>query len=242
MVVRSFLSREYWFYSKQHELSLLFVAPLWLLYEALAYQLNDGWLGNLRTGIDFLIKETFNIVGLHPGLSVLIAIVLSGFYFQRKGKNIREYTKKPTVFALMFLESLAYAVVFGLIVGWVTGWFLSQGSQQVDEAKLATLIVSIGSGPYEEIVFRFGLIVGLISIVKKRVQRNGYPFWIAVVLLSALLFAGFHYLAFFDEAWSWQSFTFRFMAGVALAILFIYRGFGVTTYTHSLYNILLMFR
>ncbi|MCG8608637.1 CPBP family intramembrane metalloprotease [bacterium] len=242
MVARSFLRREYWFYSKQHELSLLFVAPLWLLYEALAYQLNDGWLGRLRTGADFLIKETLDILGLHPGLSVLIAVVFLGFYFHRNGKNIREYIKKPTVFALMFLESLTYAVVFGLIVGGVTGWILSQGDQQFDKDKFATLVVSIGSGPYEEIVFRFGLIVGLLSMVKRQVQRNRYPFWIAAVLVSALLFAGFHYLSFFGEAWNWQSFIFRFVAGVSLAILFIYRGLGVTTYTHSLYNVLLMFR
>jgi len=37
-----------------------------------------------------------------------------------------------------------------------------------------------------------------------------------------------------------QSFTFRFLFGMALNALLMLRGFGITAWTHSLYNVMLI--
>jgi hypothetical protein len=57
-----------------------------------------------------------------------------------------------------------------------------------------------------------------------------------------VVFAYFHYLDFFSETLAWNSFVFRLFAGTAFSLIFIFRGLGIAAYTHSLYNVFLMFR
>jgi membrane protease YdiL (CAAX protease family) len=56
-----------------------------------------------------------------------------------------------------------------------------------------------------------------------------------MVLISSLAFALYHYLG--NEAFSWRSLVFRTVAGVYFAGLFLLRGFGVTAFSHSCYDI-----
>ena len=240
--MRPFPRNEYWLYSKQHELSLLFITPLWLLYEGSALILNNSWLGGYRTGADFLLKQFLDTLGLHPGLSVMLPGAALGLYFFIRLRKIRQFTARPRFFGMMFLESLGYAIVFGLIVGGITDLILTSVPLELDEQKMAALVISLGSGPYEEFVFRFALILGLLALLRERLHQHRYAAYTITIIVSSLLFASFHYLDVFGELWTWSSFTFRFLAGIALALLFIWRGLGVAAYTHSLYNILLMFR
>jgi len=62
------------------------------------------------------------------------------------------------------------------------------------------------------------------------------------VLISSVVFAGFHYLDIFGEEFLRSTFVFRCVSGLVLAALFLIRGVGVTVYTHSFYNLFLMFR
>jgi len=100
----------------------------------------------------------------------------------------------------------------------------------------------VGEGIYEELFFRVLVFAGLVQIAKKIERANSGVHYAMAAIVSSLLFAAFHYWFWFGEAFRLDTFLFRFMAGVALCILFTLRGFGITVYTHALYNTFLMFR
>lgn len=141
----------------------------------------------------------------------------------------------------MFLESLIYGALLGLVVGSLTD--VSLGAREIlfNQSKINSLVLSLGAGIYEELVFRFLLITGIFWILKNTL-RNKFVIYSIAFFLSSLFFSLFHYLELFNEPFQVNSFLFRFTAGSVFAIIFIFRGYGIAAYSHSLYNILLMFR
>ena len=117
---------------------------------------------------------------------------------------------------------------------------------------LANLVTSIGAGIYEELVFRL-IVIGLIMLLMEDVLGVKGP-WapMAAVSVSAVLFAGHHYVGM--EAGricritdgltgaplpiTLAGFVFRMLAGVYLAIVFRYRGYGIAAGTHAVYNMI----
>ena len=55
------------------------------------------------------------------------------------------------------------------------------------------------------------------------------------VALSSLVFALAHYLG--PESFTVFTFTFRTLAGLIFATIFLFRGFAVAVYTHCLYDV-----
>jgi membrane protease YdiL (CAAX protease family) len=102
----------------------------------------------------------------------------------------------------------------------------------------AQLILSLGAGIYEEILFRglvlgglrFGL--GLFSGVSAAVRE------VAAAVVASTLFSAYHYLGPFGDPFTIASFTFRLFFGVVFSGLLVARGFGVTVLTHALYDVL----
>jgi len=64
--------------------------------------------------------------------------------------------------------------------------------------------------------------------------------WAAV--LGALLFSVFHYIGPYGDAFQLYSFVFRAIAGLVFSALFLARGFGITAWTHALYDAFLLLR
>ncbi|MFQ5822743.1 MAG: type II CAAX prenyl endopeptidase Rce1 family protein [bacterium] len=240
--MRSIFRNEYWSLSRNPAIGLVFVAPLWLLYEFLAYKLNHSWQGSLRTGTDLLFKKGLNYLGLQEWQTVGLPFLLLILFFTLKVKPIRQMKIRPVHFAYMFLESLFYALLFGIFVGSFTGFFLTQQIYRFNHSMIAALIVHIGSGVYEEFFFRFIFISGLVLFFKKVIHKDESISYPTAVLSGSFLFAFLHYLNIFGEPFHLETFFFRFFAGVVFSFLFIFRGYGIAAYTHSLYNILLLFR
>ena len=141
----------------------------------------------------------------------------------------------------MFLESLIYGSLLGLVVGSLTGALLTPQDIHFSQSKINSLVLNLGAGIYEEFVFRF-LFLSAIFFILKKTTKNKLVIYSAAILLSSLLFSFFHYLEPFNEPFKINSFLFRFIAGGVFSIIFILRGYGIAAYSHSLYNILLMFR
>jgi membrane protease YdiL (CAAX protease family) len=59
-------------------------------------------------------------------------------------------------------------------------------------------------------------------------------------LLSSVAFSLVHYLPPAGDPWSFGSFTFRSLAGLAFATLFKLRGFAVAVYTHAFYDVFVL--
>ena len=99
-------------------------------------------------------------------------------------------------------------------------------------------MVSLGAGIYEELLFRV-ILVGALSLLARRVfgwSHRGAS--ILAVVLSAFVFSGFHYIGALGDTLQWSSFIFRFFAGLVFSTMYVLRGFGVTAWTHALYDVL----
>ncbi len=129
------------------------------------------------------------------------------------------------------------------VVPWVThhlgpGGAIPPGGS-IETAPTATkVMLALGAGVYEELVFRV-LLVSLIAVIARRIfsLRPVLSATVAVVC-SALIFATFHYVGPYGDPLRLDSFMFRFIGGLAFSALYVTRGFGITAWTHALYDLL----
>jgi len=102
----------------------------------------------------------------------------------------------------------------------------------------AEMVFRVGSGVYEEFVFRF-VGVGVIALVVSGAFGLKWKAGLAVgVLISALLFSGVHFVGADARAFTAVSFISRAFSGVLFGVIFVTRGFGVAAGTHVMYNLL----
>lgn len=100
------------------------------------------------------------------------------------------------------------------------------------------LVLSIGAGVYEELVFRLiaFTVLSFLFVDVLGIHRS----WslLLIVVISALLFSAYHYLG--NERFLLRTFAFRTIAGLYFGLVFIYRGFGITAGTHAAYDIIVV--
>jgi membrane protease YdiL (CAAX protease family) len=103
------------------------------------------------------------------------------------------------------------------------------------------VVLALGAGVYEELVFRLYLITGLMLLavdvcrIPKRIAGVG------VIAVAALVFASCHFPPLGSTAFAWQAFAMLTTAGAYLSIVFIHRGLGVATGCHAAYNLILLY-
>jgi membrane protease YdiL (CAAX protease family) len=100
---------------------------------------------------------------------------------------------------------------------------------------LADIVTGIGAGIYEEMVFRLILISVLMILFQNTLGFERKSSIVISVLLSAGLFSAHHHISM---PFNWLEFSFRTVAGVYFAALFVIRGFGVTAGTHAFYDVI----
>jgi hypothetical protein len=96
---------------------------------------------------------------------------------------------------------------------------------------------SIGTGIYEELLFRLALVGGLLLVCRAVLGPQGKGAAVAAVLIAAALFAGAHTL-YAPQTFTWPTFLFRTGAGIYLGYVFAQRGFGIAAGVHIAYNLL----
>jgi hypothetical protein len=235
----------YFTVSRAPRYSVLFALPLLIVYEALAAFLSQPGRGELRNGADVLLRAAFTTVaGPHGTLVFMAAVILLGVYFvvrdMRKSKDLR-----GRVFLGMGVEAVVLAAVFGLVIGTITAQLLGTlhalAMGPLDNTSGATrLMLSLGAGLYEELFFRVLLVTGLATGAKVVFGFGPRGAAIFAVLVGAFLFSAFHYIGPYGDPLQLQSFVFRMLSGVAFSALYVLRGFGITAWTHALYDVYLL--
>jgi Type II CAAX prenyl endopeptidase Rce1-like len=232
---------QYYVDSRSPRYAVLFAAPLLLAYEVAAWLLSSPGAPGVRNGADVMLKSLFVQVGGRAGILVfelllcLVALALVARDWRQHPGPLRW-----RVFPLMLLESVFLAFAIGVVLRYVTAALLHFFVLS-NPGRLGTptqLMVSLGAGIYEELLFRV-ILVGLLSLVAKRVfgwrPRGAGVF---AVLLSALVFSAFHYIGAYGDTLQLSSFLFRFLAGLVFSTLYLLRGFGITAWTHALYDVI----
>ncbi len=240
---------EYWRTSRQARYSLTFALPLLLLYEGLAAAVSQSALAGVRNGADVLLKTAFVALGGRNGIAVFGLLLLgAGAWVVWRDARKHPGPFRPRFFGLMLVESIVYAALFGTVASVLTALLLS-GPLVVLQASggaggtafgglswEAQLVVSLGAGLYEELLFRVLLVSGLVGLGSVLGWRRQTAVGVAVIA-SALIFSGFHYLGPLGDPLTLPSFTYRFIAGLLLSGLYVTRGFGITAWTHALYDV-----
>jgi hypothetical protein len=226
--------------SRDLSTSVILVFPLFVIY-----QLGLLATGGVRNGVDFVTNTLMSLAGhsfwnyflINLGFLVVFGVAL--VWLRKSG------TFNPRLWPKVIAESTVYAFFFGGFVVWIMSVMgldvlLAAGAGSAAYGPFDSLILSVGAGLYEEIVFRLFLMGGLFWVGSRALKL---PVWVAAVgavILSSLVFSGVHYIGALGDPFELGSFIFRFIAGAVLAVIFYLRGFAVAVYTHAIYDIIVM--
>ena len=235
--------------SRAPRYSVVFALPLLLGYEALAAALSGPRSASqVRNGADVLLKEAFIAVAGRNGPLIFIAAVIGvGIWFVARDIKRSKQGVRPLVFGAMLAESIALAAAFGIVIGTVTSKLLgSLHVLAITQGPIAhlswptRLMLSLGAGLYEELLFRVLLVSALAAGARAVFGFGVKGAGVFATLVGALIFSAFHYIGPFGDPFSLTSFTFRAISGVAFSALYLLRGFGITAWTHALYDAFLL--
>lgn len=211
--------------------------------------------------------ELFGVTGYYlPGIIVIVVL----FCWHLASKPGREQWEiSPKLYMLMGVECLALSIpllVWGLVffreaasamtpaappdasmMATVGASHLSNFASLMSgiapDAKLGQqIILSIGAGIYEELLFRLIAIAILHTIFVDLLALPETWGAAAAVVLSALAFGLYHFTNLNVREWTgydWARCFFYTCAGVFLAIIYVMRGFGIVAGTHAMYDILM---
>jgi hypothetical protein len=213
--------------------------PLVVMYEAMIIAVNQGRVGQVRVGADVWLKGLLALIGGTGFLVLGIVVVGVGvvIFFMERDEDI---PLRGRYFAWMVGESAVYALCVALTVSSVVGMiFMTVPPQDAVGGWWTRLALSIGAGVYEELVFRVLLVGGLFALLRRLLGNTLTAYGVAAVL-GAALFSAVHYVGTFGDVFTPASFTFRFLFGLALNGLFLWRGFGIAAWTHALYDVMLV--
>lgn len=238
--------RTYWRQSRAHRYSLLFALPLLVAYETMAAILGYGEPQAIRNGADVLIKSVFIALLGAPGPLVFGALLITAsVWLVVRDMRAHGTRLSARVFVAMTAESIALALLFGVVVSAVTSQLLAPFAAIVqtpmEDLGFGTqLMVSLGAGLYEELLFRVLLVGAIAAVATKLLGWHPTTGAVVAVGVGALVFSAFHYIGPFGERLEAGSFTFRLIAGIFFSTLFVTRGFGITAWTHALYDVFLL--
>jgi len=220
--------------------------PLFVLYEALILAVNEGGVAQIRVGADVWLKQALAAIGGTGMFSVGILVLIIGV-FVFLGERKKRIPLYPEYFLRMVAESFLYAVIVAFVISNLVGFIFSPAIQPVtlvaaQAAKIDTarlVVLSIGAGLYEELIFRVVLVGGLFWLF--RMMTDGrITAYVMAAILGAAVFSAVHYIGPLGDTFEMSSFAFRFFFGLALNGLFLTRGFGIAAWTHALYDVVVV--
>jgi hypothetical protein len=217
--------------------SLVFLLPLIVVYEiGTQYLTTAAQHGREQQIIAFtMMRQFFKLCGVHGQHLPAVALVtfLLVIHFFHKGR----WDLHLSTLVGMLAESVLLALPLIAMARELSRYFPLAA---IPSHRHDLIIMSIGAGVYEELVFRL-ILFSLLSFALKDALRL-HSFWVhlGVVSISALSFSAYHYLSPVEH-FQWQSFIFRTAAGAYFGVVLLLRGFGITAACHSSYDILILF-
>ena len=214
--------------------SFIITLPIFLTYELGIFWMRNIEFNYIQNGADVLIEQAILKLGfdvIYVSSIIFLFVLLIIIYYQKHHFNSLSISR-PYLGA-MFLESIVYAIIFFFLMG---NLYLMDVSTN---DLYCNIILSLGAGIYEELIFRVLLIYIFYQSIKFLFRLSKFSTNFYAVILSAILFSSFHFIG--AESFNQEAFAVRFIAGIFLAFLYVQRGFGITAITHSFYDIFVIF-
>lgn len=213
----------------------LLVFPLFAIY-----QIGVLVMPTVANGADLVTSEMLRLLHGNGKTYLLVNCALVAAFVVMVLVLRRKNHFDPRLFIPVLLESAVYAITMGSLICFVMVDLLHIDPKLAvgpERAGIgAKLILSLGAGVHEEIVFRLIMVGGGVWLLG---HVLGLRRWIAILLsiaVSSVLFSAAHHVIG-GEPFRMGAFVYRILAGVVFATIFQARGFAVAVYTHALYDI-----
>ncbi|MCF7807897.1 MAG: CPBP family intramembrane metalloprotease [Candidatus Marinimicrobia bacterium] len=221
--------------SKSIHYSLVVILPLLFIYEIGVFILFRDSFYEMRNTGEVLLRSFFAGINLNNPfiisgilLAIFIAVMIRGYRIE----------KAPGLHANFIIYMLIESMVWGSILFIGMSLFSDLPLQIMGiEDKLANLNLAVGAGIFEELIFRMVVISAVIVILERGLRQSEMVSGLVAILVSAFVFAAFH---LFTEPFTVPVFAQRVVGGVYLGVLYAYRGYGISAYTHIIFNFLIL--
>ena len=204
------------------------------LYEMMCWFQFTGTYTEIRNGADVFLRQLIMGYGKYSESIYGLVLIIVFFVIMSLNKNVvKKGRLKFTFLAFMLAESLLWSVGFIILMSISDKLILSILDRNIIPEQF---YLAIGAGIWEELLFRFGAIGLSLSFLTKVIGYSGIFSSLIAVLFAAVLFSLFHYLGPFGDIFSYKSFYLRTLAGIFLGLLYLFRGIGITVYTHIFFD------
>lgn len=204
----------------------------------------------MRNAADVVLKTPFIFLsGTRGSLAFFATIVALFIFFVARDLTKSRDRLRPRLFVLMLGESALLALLLGVVVGTITSRLLGGlgalaaqgGATSLAQMGVGTkLMLALGAGLYEEILFRVLLVGGIAAGLRWVAGGSRLITGIVAAVVGALIFSTFHYVGEYGDPFELASFTYRAIAGLVFSGMYLVRGFGITAWTHALYDVYVM--
>lgn len=220
--------------SETAKASLIFLLPFVLFYEfGTWYFTFDAQTNTEQRIVAFsMLRDSLAAMGATArwvAPASVVSILLALMIVRRESAKVRVSTLLGMGFEsallalpLILLSALLARIDYPMLMN-------------LDALSGSEIVLSIGAGIYEELIFRligFALIHFILVDFLSLRASIALPL---MVVLSGIGFSLYHYWG--PEAFSVQTFVFRTLAGVYFGTVMIWRGFGITAGCHASYDL-----
>ncbi|MEX2602883.1 MAG: CPBP family intramembrane glutamic endopeptidase [Gracilimonas sp.] len=230
------------YFENTHNLlySFLVSLPLFLLYELLIVFSQPSGEAIVRISVDVWIKSLFVYLGVNAvSFSLLLLVFIGLFILYRERERLK--TLRFVYFPVLLIEATVYAIVVAIISQSLVSLLLNFAATDPIHSlsTVQKIALSLGAGLYEELFFRV-ILVTLFMMIFTKILGKKWAGITAAVILSALLFSAVHYIGSMGDTFTLGSFLYRFLFGIILNGIYVWRGFGVAAWTHAIYDIMVI--
>lgn len=222
---------------------LVFISPLLLLYQigSAIHPWQPGTPGSERWDVVafILMQNFFHFFGAATG-TVLppLAVIAILLFWHLARKDPWDFD--PNLYAGMALESVVWGIPFFVIGLAIQRQIPAPGvGGGLGSLPWETeVVLSVGAGIYEELLFRLIAINVLSLILMDAFEMKAAAAVPVIIISSAILFSLYHYLG--PEPFNFSTFGFRTAMGIFLAGIYFYRGFGIAVGAHTVYDLIVV--
>src|SRR5699024_260747 len=220
--------------------SYLISLPLLLLYEVLIFISQPNSDHIVRISVDVWVKTLFSYFGQNVLSITLILVALTGIIILYRDRS-KLSSLRISYFGGILLEALVYAFLLSLLITSLVGNLLQLTPPDSIESLtlLQQLALSLGAGLYAELFFCVILVSVLLWLFKYFFSKKAAAFT-AAIIFAAVIFSLVHYTGALGDTFTIRSCLFRFLFGLALNMIYLWRGLGTAAWTHAIYDLMIL--
>ena len=224
--------------SKNDFYSFILIAPLFALYQILGFIISYKSPIIIKNSADVYIKDFFQFFSLEYAnavYSLFFLCILTFIFFKNRNLFILSEVRLSFLFT-MIIESIIHSISLLAIMSILSKVFLLS-IFPINNIIIENIYMSIGAGLWEEMLFRYIMITSLIFSFNKLTYDFSIASYLTIIILSSAIFSYYHFIGLELKFINLSIFFYRFIAGIVLSIIFIFRGLGIAVYTHVFYDL-----